>query len=139
MNKENQYPDKGRDKPPPLSQNPPNPQKSKTSVFIIGDSIMKKVDGYLLTSFLKHQYLVKTRHCPTAKTIDTCMITLNQLGETLNQKFLFCTLEQMIFFFFSIWVFFHEHSRFTGQQGKGEGYLFNSSLPLPPASQTLRY
>ena len=23
------------------------------------------------------------------------------------------------FFFFSIWVFFHEHSRFTGQQGKG--------------------
>ena len=23
--------------------------------------------------------------------------------------------------FFSIWVFFHEHSRFTGQQGKGEG------------------
>ena len=21
--------------------------------------------------------------------------------------------------FFSIWVFFHEHSRFTGQQGKG--------------------
>ena len=23
-------------------------------------------------------------------------------------------------FFFSIWVFFHEHSRFTGQQGKGE-------------------
>ena len=26
-----------------------------------------------------------------------------------------------IFFFFSIWVFFHEHSRFTGQQGKGEG------------------
>ena len=25
------------------------------------------------------------------------------------------------FFFFSIWVFFHEHSRFTVQQGKGEG------------------
>ena len=25
----------------------------------------------------------------------------------------------MIFFFF-IWVFFHEHSRFAGQQGKGE-------------------
>ena len=22
--------------------------------------------------------------------------------------------------FFSIWIFFHEHSRFTGQQGKGE-------------------
>ena len=25
------------------------------------------------------------------------------------------------FFFFSIWVFFHEHSRFTWQQGKVEG------------------
>ena len=23
--------------------------------------------------------------------------------------------------FFFIWVFFHEHSQFTGQQGKGEG------------------
>ena len=23
--------------------------------------------------------------------------------------------------FFSIWIFFHKHSRFTGQQGKGEG------------------
>ena len=48
-------------------------------------------------------------------------------------------------FFFSIWVFFHEHSQFTGQQGKWGvgmwvgGYLFNSSLPLPPASQTLRH
>ena len=37
-------------------------------------------------------------------------------------------------FFFSIWVFFHEHSRFTGQKGKGEGtyltplYYFNLIL-----------
>ena len=23
-------------------------------------------------------------------------------------------------YIFSIWVFFHEHSRFTGEQGKGE-------------------
>ena len=28
---------------------------------------------------------------------------------------------QYRFFFFSIWVFFHEHSRITGLQGKGEG------------------
>ena len=45
----------------------------------------------------------------------------------------FCFLLQ--WFFFSIWVFFQKHSQFTGQQGKGEGYLFNSSLPLPPASK----
>ena len=57
MNKENRPPDKERDKPPPPSQNPTNPQKSKTSVFIVGDSMIKKVDGYLLTSSLKHQYL----------------------------------------------------------------------------------
>ena len=40
-------------------------------------------------------------------------------------------------FFFSIWVFFHEHSRFTGQQGKRGVSIF--SLPLPPTSQTLRH
>ena len=38
--------------------------------------------------------------------------------------------------FFSIWVFFHENSRFTGQQGKRGGFLFNYSLPLLPALQT---
>ena len=70
INKENRPPDKERDKPPPPSQNPTNPQKSKTSVFIVGDSMIKKVDGYLLTSSLKHQYLVKTRPFSTAKTID---------------------------------------------------------------------
>ena len=70
MNKGNRPPDKERDKPPPPSQNPTNPQKSKTSVFIVGDSMIKKVDRYLLTSSLKHQYLVKTRSFSTAKTID---------------------------------------------------------------------
>ena len=30
-------------------------------------------------------------------------------------------VQAFFFFFFSIWVFFHEHSRFTGQQRKGEG------------------
>ena len=40
-----------------------------------------------------------------------------------------CSFNGNDFFF---WVFFHEYSRFTGRQRKG-GYLFNSSLPLPPA------
>ena len=43
----------------------------------------------------------------------------------------------LISFFFSIWVLLHEHSRFIGQKGGG-GYLFNSSLPLPPISQALK-
>ena len=41
--------------------------------------------------------------------------------------------------FFYIWVFFHNHSRITGLQGKRGGYFCNSSLPLPPASQTFRH
>ena len=69
MNKENRPPDKERDKPPPPSQNPINPQKSKASVFIVGDIMIKKVDGYLLISSLNHRYLVKTRPFLTAKTI----------------------------------------------------------------------
>ena len=39
-----------------------------------------------------------------------------------------------IFVFFSIRVFFHRHSQFTGQQGKGGDHLY-SSLPLPPAHE----
>ena len=31
------------------------------------------------------------------------------------------------------------HSRITVLQGKGEGISFKSSVPLPPASQTLRH
>ena len=45
---------------------------------------------------------------------------------------------QRLQLFFSLWVFFREHLRFTGQQEKGV-FLFNSSPPLPPASQTLRH
>ena len=47
MNKKNPPPDKERDKPPPPSQNPTNPQKSKTSVFIVGDSMIKSMDTFL--------------------------------------------------------------------------------------------
>ena len=70
MNKENRPPDKERDKPPAPSQNSTNHRKSKTSVFIVGDSMPQKVDGYLLTSSLKYQYLVKTKGFSTEKAID---------------------------------------------------------------------
>ena len=42
------------------------------------------------------------------------------------------------FFFFTIWIFFHNYSLTTGLQGKGEGISFNSASTLLPASQTLR-
>ena len=46
MNKENRSPDKEGDKPSPPSQTPTDPPKSKASVFIVDDSMIKKVDGY---------------------------------------------------------------------------------------------
>ena len=58
-----------KDKPLPISKST-KLQKSEQSVFIIGDSLIKKVNEYLLTSSLKHQYLVKRRPFSTAKSID---------------------------------------------------------------------
>ena len=41
------------------------------------------------------------------------------------------------FFVFSIWVFFHEHSEFTGQQGKGEGIYFTPLCHFLPLHRHL--
>ena len=41
------------------------------------------------------------------------------------------------FLFFSIWVFFHEHSRFTGQQGKGEGIYLTPLYHFHPLHRHL--
>ena len=70
INKENWGTDKEKDKPSTLSQNPANPPKSKTSVFIVWGSMIKKVHGYLLTSSLKQQCLAKIRPFSTEKIID---------------------------------------------------------------------
>ena len=40
-------------------------------------------------------------------------------------------------FFFSIWVFFHEHSLFTGQQGKGEGIFLTPLYHFHPLHRHL--
>ena len=40
-------------------------------------------------------------------------------------------------FFFSIWVFFHEHSRFTRQQGKGEGIYLTPLYHFHPLHRHL--
>ena len=45
----------------------------------------------------------------------------------------------VFFFFFSVCVFFYDHSRITGLQRKRESFFFNSTLPLPPTSQALRH
>ena len=40
---------------------------------------------------------------------------------------------------FSIWVLFSRTFMIHRTVREGEGYLFNSSLPFPPVSQTLRH
>ena len=45
-------------------------KKSKKTVFIVGDSKIKKIDRYLLTKSINHKFLVKVRPFTTAKTID---------------------------------------------------------------------
>ena len=58
-------------------------KKSKDTVFIVGDSMIKKIDGYLLTKSISHKFLVKVRPFTTAKTIDMydhLIPTLRELG-----------------------------------------------------------
>ena len=40
-------------------------------------------------------------------------------------------------YIFSIWVFFHKHSRFTGQQAKGEGIYLTSLYHFHPLHRRL--
>ena len=44
--------------------------KTRKTAFIIGDSMVKKIDGYLLTISINHRYIVKVIPFLSAKTID---------------------------------------------------------------------
>ena len=46
---------------------PPTSQNSKETVFILGDSMVKKLNGFLLTRKLNHKCLVKVRPFSSAK------------------------------------------------------------------------
>ena len=45
-----------------------SPSKTKKSVFILGDSMVKKVTGFYLTKDIKHKFLAKVRSFSSAKT-----------------------------------------------------------------------
>ena len=48
-----------------------NKQKqTRKTAFIIGNSMVKKIDGYLLTGSVSHKYIVKVRPFLSPKTID---------------------------------------------------------------------
>ena len=50
----------------------------------------------------------------------------------MNQLFPGRTKYLTHFFFFSVWVFFHEHSQITGLQGKGEGIFLTRHYHFHP-------
>ena len=44
--------------------------KTRKTALIIGDSMVKKINGYLFTSSINHRYIVKVGPSLSAKTID---------------------------------------------------------------------
>ena len=44
------------------------PKQLKETVFIVGDSTIKNIDGYLLTKSINRKFLVKVKPFTTAKT-----------------------------------------------------------------------
>ena len=68
-----------------------------------------------------NQKSLHSYHVKKVKTVDFQWWALEPLlsDESFlgNKMFLF---KLWLKLFFSVWVFFHKHSRFTGQQGKGE-------------------
>ena len=67
---------------------------------------------------------------------DCCMInTWDKLWIVV--LLLWIAFRGLIFFFFSTWVFFHEHSRFTGQQRKGEAISLSPLYHFHPLHRHL--
>ena len=85
----------------------PNPQES-ADLVIFTESILNEKLHFL---------------CSVLMSRDTIIFLLQHLGFILNlQKCILGRCKyQTKWIFFSIWVFFHDHSRITGLQGKGEG------------------
>ena len=58
-----------------------------------------------------------------------------QIGTYVYMKI--WSYSQFVCFFFSIWVFFHEHSRITELRGKGEGISLTPHYPFHPLHRHL--
>ena len=64
-------------------------------------------------------------------------ICLNKLYVMLTFRVVLTLNGKLLWFFYSIWVFFHEHSRITGVQGKGEGISLTPHYPFHPLHRHL--
>ena len=82
-------------------------KKVNTIQTIYTSDVVKIDDYYTKIVLLKRKYLSMTKSITTQEFS-------NLMKENFDER-----LEQAIFF--SIWVFYHDHSRITGLQGKGEG------------------
>ena len=64
--------------------------------------------------------------------IRICRVLLCYLASMVHS-----ILSLLTHIFCSVWVFFHAHSRFTGQQGKGEGIYLTSLYHFHPLHRHL--
>ena len=46
-------------------------------------------------------------------------------------------IKRLMYFFFSVWIFFQAHSQFTGQQGKGEAIYLTPLYHFNPLHRYL--
>ena len=61
------------------------------------------------------------KHAHTHRAIAICDQVSNLKTFWMEFRAIFSKIASISISFFSIWVFFYEHSQFTGQQGKREG------------------
>ena len=66
-----------------------------------------------------------------SKTEDQCSQAMKQASKEAFENNIY------IYIFFSIWVFFHEHSRITGLQEKGEGISLTPHYHFHPLHRRL--
>ena len=114
-----------------------NPNKNLISNHLkeIGknlDNYSSKYDNFILLGDLNSE--------PTESAVrDFCEIYSCKNLIKDNTCFKNPSKPSCIFFFFFYLGFLSRTFTIHGTTGEGGGYLFNSSLPLPPASQALRH
>ena len=91
-----------------------------------------------------HKTKCKYKH--NKKNLKNGELNTEIVSAILNTKTLKMIIDVQVFFCFCCFLFFFFYMAFLSQTfmmyrtaGEGGGYLFNSSLPLPPTSQTLRH
>ena len=76
--------------------NPSMQQKEhKNFASVIGDSLVKDIDGYLLTESIKRKFILKVQPFSSAETVE-CRIILSEPNGILSHLCYYCMLALMI-------------------------------------------